>query len=578
MSRLILPRGHRHQESAPLATATWAVPEEIADFSYEPGHIWLGLLPCPSSEAWETIERLQRQQQAVAANPNIAEDRAAEAIDRLQDQIETLNNTDAIDIGIDDDRHMVTVAGTRGGKGTTLIVPNLVRYPGSVICIDPKGENARLTAGARADSLSANGLDQKVFVLDPYGTSGLPAEQKASWNPLDLLSNDDPLVIDNAASVADALVLRSNAENAHFDDNARSFIKALILYVALKHEGRPTRNLVTVYDLLMRGAWAQLAKDRGRPSSSDDPHPFDYLLCLMQREDAFNGVIAGAAITIQAMGDRERGAVLSTARRNLEFLERTPMRDVLLHSSFDLDWVKTDPQGVSLYLCLPPARMADCGRWLRLVTRSCLERHYDIETETATGLPTLFLLEEFASLGHMEIIEQAAGYAAGFGVKLWVIIQDLGQLKRHYKEGWETFLGNAGVVQAFANSDLATLEYLSKRLGETEVLQSVKNVSSSLAATSNDPGLQHRIHALLQNRGQASLVTNPLTLLADPASAGQSATTTESWNQQIQRCPLLLPDEIERAFARERFTEMVLVKGKAPMILNRTRRTTNPDS
>ena len=53
-------------------------------------------------------------------------------------------------VGIDDNRHIVTVAGSRAGKGTSLIVPNLMLYPGSTVVIDPKGENAALTARHRA--------------------------------------------------------------------------------------------------------------------------------------------------------------------------------------------------------------------------------------------------------------------------------------------------------------------------------------------------------------------------------------------------------------------------------------------
>ena len=83
----------------------------------------------------------------------------------------------------------------------------------------------------------------------------------------------------------------------------------------------------------------------------------------------------------------------------------------------------------------------------------------------------LFVLDEFASLGHMRQIEDAAGQIAGYGVKLWPILQDLGQLKALYKERWETFMGNAGVLQFFGNNDLTTLEWVSKRLGSTTIEQ-----------------------------------------------------------------------------------------------------------
>ena len=37
------------------------------------------------------------------------------------------------ELGWADDRHVLTVAGTRAGKGVSLIVPNLLMYPGSVL-------------------------------------------------------------------------------------------------------------------------------------------------------------------------------------------------------------------------------------------------------------------------------------------------------------------------------------------------------------------------------------------------------------------------------------------------------------
>src|SRR5271166_1286351 len=48
-------------------------------------------------------------------------------------------------IGWNDDRHILTVAGSRAGKGVSLIVPNLIWYEGSALVIDPKGENAAIT-------------------------------------------------------------------------------------------------------------------------------------------------------------------------------------------------------------------------------------------------------------------------------------------------------------------------------------------------------------------------------------------------------------------------------------------------
>ena len=77
------------------------------------------------------------------------------------------------EVGVTDDRHAMTIAGSRAGKGRAAIIPNMLRYPGSVLAIDPKGELALATAQVRATSLG-----QRVCVLDPFGTTAgrLPNE------------------------------------------------------------------------------------------------------------------------------------------------------------------------------------------------------------------------------------------------------------------------------------------------------------------------------------------------------------------------------------------------------------------
>src|SRR3546814_14896812 len=63
--------------------------------------------------------------------------------------------------------HLLTIAPTRTGKGVGTIIPNLRDYPGSVICIDPKGEHA----GHPARHPAKFG---PYPVLDPCGVPGIP--------------------------------------------------------------------------------------------------------------------------------------------------------------------------------------------------------------------------------------------------------------------------------------------------------------------------------------------------------------------------------------------------------------------
>ncbi len=73
------------------------------------------------------------------------------------------------------------------------------------------------------------------------------------------------------------------------------------------------------------------------------------------------------------------------------------------------------------------------------------------------------------------MVEKAAGQIASFGVKLWPVVQDITQLQRDYRESWETFMGNAGLLTFHGNTDLTTSRHIAERLGQLELVRSVQN-------------------------------------------------------------------------------------------------------
>ena len=90
-----------------------------------------------------------------------------------------------------------------------------------------------------------------------------------------------------------------------------------------------------------------------------------------------------------------------------------------------------------------------------------------------------------------------------FGVKLWPVIQDLTQLQRDYKEAaWETFMGNAGLLTFLGNTDLTTLEHISKRLGVCEVVRTVVNENENWQTSSG--GSRPGIVEQMQGKGGTS--------------------------------------------------------------------------
>jgi len=366
-----------------------------------------------------------------------------------------------------DDRPQVTIAAARSGKTSTVLEPNLYLYPGSMLVLDPKGE---LAPTARFRRL----LGHRVHVLDPFGQSGEPS---AAFNALDELDPDSRTVVDDAKSITHALVPDTgDARSQHWNDSARTLLLGIILLTLTLPESE--RNLVTVRELLALTyprlqhavkAAVRTARERTRDEEVYKEYYDEHrvavqtLLRTMSGQGSrFGGILAATGNRFLGTPQTERGSIFSTAAVNTDFLDSLPLRDISTHSDFRLRDLRSE-RPTSIYLCLAVGRMESHFRWLRLVVQLACIALERMGTYPRDRAPILFMMEEFATLGHMAIMERAAAYFPGFGVKLWVILQNLGQLTENYKNS-EIFLANAGLIQCFSNGDEETLGYIARRL------------------------------------------------------------------------------------------------------------------
>ncbi|MGB0372103.1 MAG: type IV secretory system conjugative DNA transfer family protein [Opitutales bacterium] len=410
-------------------------------------------------------------------------------------------------VGNRDDRHLVTVAGSRSGKGRSMIIPNLSNYGGSIVCFDPKGENTNATGLIRRDKLG-----QTVIVLDPFEiTDPKLASLRKTYNPIAALDVNSATLIEDAELIADAVVVSTNTKDAHWDDTAKDFITVVILYVATGFFRPEERNLITVYELIACK----------RHESMRELYD-DMIIC-----GGPDDVVAAGARAMKERGKEEGASVLSNVRKNLKFLRYQSMQNVLKGDNcFSLEDLKS--KKISLYLCLPAMRMGTCRQWLRLFvnqTLGAVER-----CPIQPDIPIKMIIDEMPVLGPMKELETAIGLVAGLGLRIHSIIQDLGQLKSLYKN-YETFLGNSGVLQFFGTVDFFTSEWISKYLGKTTLR--------------------------VQDRADSTL---------DSLRAGA---TGFSYRHQVQ--DLMTPEEVRQFFARDDHMnrQLICIPGKKPMILQR---------
>ncbi len=389
--------------------------------------------------------------------------------------------TGGVPIGTRDERHIMTVAGSRAGKGRSVIIPNLLSYPGSMIVIDPKGEYATVSSRFRAEELGQN-----VCVLDPFEiTAEHCAPYRKGFNPMTLLGNvESSTLVEDAELIADALVECSDSNEIYWAESARKLIAAVLLHLAtdnLQRTSRPETTLVTLSEMLF-GKWIS--------ETSGKLMDIKVLLAEMAGNNSLNNHISSVAQSLDAMPVEQRDSIIHTTLGNLGWLNFQGMQSVLSSHDFDLEDLKVKP--TTIYLVLPALRINSCNRWLRLfvnLTLASVER-----VKTRPKIPVVMVLDELQALGRMELLEAAIQQIAGSGLRLHCVLQDLDQFRQLYNDRYAMFLANSGILQFFGYVDDISCDLITKSLANTVTWNSNhskntswgKNESSSRGYSQSD--------------------------------------------------------------------------------------------
>jgi len=339
-----------------------------------------------------------------------------------------------------DDRHIITIATTRSGKGRSCIIPNLLTWPGSALVIDPKGENAAVTARARRQ------LGQSVHIVDPFrllerlGLTGYWFEPQR-LNPLAEIRLDDLEAVEQIRNLAAALVMISPQANPFWDNASRVVLAGVIAHVMTSPLiADNERHLGTVRDTVAqtnRRKMSDLRESRTVGGLAEKGYNF------------YKGASADAG-----------GDIMTTLNVHVEWLDSPAMQDAMTESDFSFAELKHGDSTV--YLVIPPEYLDTHSRYLRLfITLALRAAGRGRKAQHAM----LFIMDEFAALGELKVVATAAAVAAGSGVKLWPVIQNLTQLQV-YGDNWDVFLANSGQRQIFAVNDRSTADYFSKELGD----------------------------------------------------------------------------------------------------------------
>ncbi len=347
---------------------------------------------------------------------------------------------------------VILAAPTRSGKGVGIVIPNLLDYQESLVVLDIKQENFDLTSGWRAS------VGHEVYLFNPF------AEDRRShrWNPLTYVSDDPAFRVSDLMSIG-AMLYPDGAEDQKFwVSQARNAFIALTLYLFEKYDddqkiGFPFSkppSLGAIYRLSSGDGQSEL-----KPFLKDlSQRPF----LSSHAKTAFAGMLSQA--------DETFASILGTFKEPLNAFIN-PILDAVTSAD---DFLLTDvrKKKMTIYIGIQPNKLAESrliinlffSQLINLNTKELPQNNKELKHQC------LLLMDEFTSIGKVDIISTAVSYMAGYNIRLLPIIQSMSQLDATYgKDTSRTMITNHALQIVYAPREQQDANDYSEMLGYTTV-------------------------------------------------------------------------------------------------------------
>ena len=398
--------------------------------------------------------------------------------------------------------HILAFAPTRSGKGVGLVIPTLLAWEESAVIFDIKGENWDRTAGYRISS------GHVCFRFAPV------EEHSARFNPLAEVRIGTLREVSDAQNIAEMLCRsgKESAQDEHWIKSATSLVTGLILHLC--YTARRKNRFATLTEL--SNSLTPLMSDLTMPidlEGMDNQQPNvarEYFSQVMStphvdstnywnlrdgQKSLVHPVVMEKMQEMLNREDKEFSGVLSTAKTTLILYSDPLVQRSIEESDFTINDLKHFKYPVSLYLVVPPSDIERLKPLLRLIFTMTVNRlteeleevrnsrlQQDLKPgETFKARPDhriLLLIDEFPTLGKMPIFQTAFAYIAGYGIKAYLITQDIEQMKDTYGNH-ESIISNCHIRIAFAPNKTETAEALSKMAGTATILRAAVSYSGS---------------------------------------------------------------------------------------------------
>ena len=350
------------------------------------------------------------------------------------------------------DAFLFLLSPTRGGKGISVIIPTLLNWQESLVCTDIKLENWSITSKFRKWVLR-----QEVFLLNPFAEDG----KTHRYNPLTYVRGGALGVTDIQRITAAFYPVSSSAKGNEkfFSTQARNLFLALALMVK-ETDGMP----FTIGEIVRQSSGG------GKPL----PEFFKGIIEKRDKSRPFSQVALNTMYDVMALSEETLSGVVGSFKAPLENW-LSPIFDAATSTS-DFDLRDLRRKRMTIYVGIPADYLPVAQEFLNIF----FDQLVSVNT-TAESLPSknpefkhkcLLLMDEFAALGRVNALAHGVSHIAGYGFRLLTVIQDIGQVYKHYgKEDGDNLVNNHSIhlIHTVSVRNQREADSISKALGTKTV-------------------------------------------------------------------------------------------------------------
>lgn len=376
-------------------------------------------------------------------------------------------------------RHVILLGRPGTGKSRNYMKPNLLNSNETIVVTDPKGELLRdcgmslvnrgytihvlnLVEKWKSDNYNPlmyiKKIPKEAKLLDLKNGLSLNDELSQSVDETKIAEDDVMTLINTIMLNTKSETIESNTGDPFWEKAEMVFLQALIYYVLFNYQDKD-KNFKTVLELIRLG-------EPDKEGNSQLRRLFD----AWETKDPGNiGVKQWKHFVVSASSPKMMSTIIMTASARLAPFNISEIEKLTTIDTMELNRIgKAGDEGKVAYFIITSPNDSTFN-FIANIMYSQIFTIIDVNASQNDGslaIPCTLYMDEWSQLGVIPRFIENLAYVRGLNCGITICLQSLSQLKKVYKDSWETALDCCDYILFLGSRSKETLEYFSMMLGK----------------------------------------------------------------------------------------------------------------